>query len=71
MKVTLNEITSSDKYPYLAKDKWSGRLVLVGRYSAIMLDGENGNGWAYDKEGKVPDILVSLPPGTTVKLVQD
>lgn len=64
MKVTTNKETkfkSSPIYPYVARHRGNGTLVLVGRYSVIKLTFEDGSdpgdGWSSSK-----DILYLFEP---------
>jgi hypothetical protein len=68
MKITVSE-PLNQKRPdlYLAREKLSGVLVIVGKYGAIMLDVNcSGNGWS--REALRHENFEPLPNGVTVTL---
>lgn len=72
VKVKLDKVTPAPKFPYLAYDTRS-RLCLVGKYSAIVLESETGDGYSNESYPKIftPHGWTQLAAGQNVTLTQD
>ncbi len=71
MKVTYNNTTKEDTFPFLARHNVTKAIVLVGKHSAIILEATkhgtiDGDGWKDIRN--MLDLFTRLAPGESVTL---